>query len=201
MNRPSTFLPVIFLIAGLCSSCSAGRTVILVPDHDGQTGKADVITAGGKQTLESPFAMTTYTTGKQAPSAVKTASPEYIKATFAQTLSAEPPPSERFIIYFNSSTNQVNPESQETITKIIETIKRRNAFSIKISGHTDATGSSQVNDRLSNSRARAISEILIHNGVTEKIIEVSSHGKGNQLIPTADGIAEPRNRRVEVVVR
>jgi outer membrane protein OmpA-like peptidoglycan-associated protein len=201
MNKMSPFLPAIILIAGLCFSCSAKRTVILVPNPDGQTGKAEISTADGKQLLESPYAMTTYTTGKQSPSVVQTASPEYIESIFAQALAAEPLPSEKFIIYFNTSTNVPTEESLATIAKVIESIKRRNAFSIKISGHADATGSSQVNDRLSNARARAISGILIQKGVAASKIEVSSHGKGNQLIPTADGVAEPRNRRVEVVVR
>jgi outer membrane protein OmpA-like peptidoglycan-associated protein len=201
MNRLTSLLPAIILIAGICSSCSARHTVILVPDHQGQTGKAEVSTTGGKQLLDTPYAMTTFTAGKEAPSTVQTASPEFIKSVFAQALAAEPIPSEKFVIYFKSSTIEVTEESQETIVKIIETIQKRNAVSIKISGHADATGSTQANDRISYSRARAISEMLLQKGVAATKIEVSSHGKGNQLIPTADGVSEPRNRRVEVVIR
>jgi outer membrane protein OmpA-like peptidoglycan-associated protein len=43
--------------------------------------------------------------------------------------------------------------------------------------------------------------LLLKNGVDSKIILVSSHGKGNLLVPTPEGVAEARNRRVEVVVR
>jgi outer membrane protein OmpA-like peptidoglycan-associated protein len=42
---------------------------------------------------------------------------------------------------------------------------------------------------------------MVARGVDGKIIEVANHGKGNPLIPTPDGVAEPRNRRVEINIR
>lgn len=200
MNRLFSTFPLIVLFLGLCSGCSPNHTVILTPSPDGHVGKAEVRTDGGKQLLEAPNAMTTVS-GTDAPSSVTTASPEFITARFSEVLAVEPLPAEKFIIYFNSNTSEVTSDSRATISKILDTIKQRKAISIKISGHTDATGSAQLNEKLSCSRARSIKELLIRQGADAAIMEVSSHGKGNQLIPTADGIAEPRNRRVEVIVR
>ena len=42
---------------------------------------------------------------------------------------------------------------------------------------------------------------LEKNGINQDYLEVTSHGEGNPLVPTPDGVDEPRNRRVEVVVR
>lgn len=177
------------------------QTVILTPDLDGHVGKAEIITEGGKQILDSPQGMTTVSSRTSAPSPVTVASPEFIRASFAEAMAIEPTPPEKFILYFNNATTELVPKSRAAIATILDAIKRREAINISISGHTDATGSTQLNDKLARCRAKAISGLLLKNGVDAKRMSVSSHGKGNQLVPTADGVAEPRNRRVEVIVR
>jgi len=189
----------LFLILG--AGCTPRHTVILVADPDGYVGKAEVSTDGGKQLLEKSQEMTTISGRSSAPTPVTQASQEYITATFAEVLAIEPPPAEKFIIYFHPGTTDVVSESLSTIDTIVSAVKRRGAVSISISGHTDSTGTVQFNKDLSHDRAKAISKLLIQQGVDESIMTVSSHGKGNQLVPTADGIPEPRNRRVEVIVR
>ena len=79
--------------------------------------------------------------------------------------------------------------------------KRPGVVRVSISGHSDATGSVQLNDALSRQRADRVRTLLLERGVPARLIDVSSHGKGNPLITTPDGVPEPRNRRVMVVVR
>jgi len=62
-------------------------------------------------------------------------------------------------------------------------------------------GSIEYNRTLSLKRANAIASILAAQGVQEKLIEITCHGKENPLIRTPDGVAEPRNRRVEISIR
>ena len=145
--------------------------------------------------------MTTVSGRSSAPTQVTVASPEFVSGTFAEVLAIEPPPAEKFILYFTTNTTDLVPESRAAIATIIAAIKRRGAISISVSGHTDSVGSSQLNDKLAHNRAQAISAMLIQQGVDAESMTVSSHGKGNQLVPTADGVAEPLNRRVEVIVR
>lgn len=189
------------LLIAFTTGCSPHHMVILTPDPDGHVGKAVVSTDRGMQLLELSHGMTTVSGGSSAPTPVTVVSQEFISATFAEVLAIEPAPAEKFILYFHSNTTDLVPESKTTLSNILSTIKRRGAISICISGHTDATGSVQLNDDLAHNRAQAISELLIQQGVDRKNLTVSSHGKGNQLVPTADGVAEPRNRRVEVIVR
>jgi outer membrane protein OmpA-like peptidoglycan-associated protein len=54
---------------------------------------------------------------------------------------------------------------------------------------------------LSTERARHVRDQLVEKGVDAELISVTSHGEDNPLIPTPDEVAEPKNRRVEVVVR
>jgi len=205
MKRPVSGLiggMFLLLLASGCSTPHQPRhTVILTPDLNGHVGKAEIMTGGGKLMLETPGGMTTISGLSSAPSPVITASAEFINSSFAEAMAIEPPPPEKFILYFNNGTTQLTTKSRSDIALILDAIKRRKAVSISISGHTDATGSFLLNEKLARGRAKAISDLLNQDGVDSNRMTVSSHGKGNQLIPTADGVAEPRNRRVEVIVR
>lgn len=184
----------------ILSGCAPRNSVVLVPDPDGHTGKAEVITDGGRQSLDKANDMTRVYGRSAAPSPVTTADSTFISTTFADVIAAEPPAAEKFILFFESGGTNLMPESKAVIPNILAAIKRRGAISISVSGHTDAVGSLQLNEELAHSRAQAVSDILIQNGVSPDILEVTSHGKGNPLVPTPDGVAEPRNRRVEVII-
>ncbi len=188
------------LLFAIVAGCSPRHTVILVPDPDGHVGKASVMTEGGQQQLEKPGDMTRVTTKSAAPSDVKTADSTFISVTFADVLAAEPIPPDKFILYFKSGKTELTAESEAVLPDILASIKKRGAVSIAISGHTDTVGSDKLNDVLSRTRADSIRDFLIKGGVSGDLITVTSHGKGNPLIPTTDGVAEPRNRRVEVTV-
>ncbi|QEM67320.1 OmpA family protein [Geobacter sp. FeAm09] len=199
---PATILAGLLTAAllALGGGCASRGTVVLMPDPDGHVGKAEVATAGGKQLLERAQEMTVVS-GSNPPTSPAAATPGYLAATFAEALAVEPLPSEKFILFFETGRTCLVAESQAAIPAILTAIKRRNAISITISGHTDAVGSVQLNDRLAHERALAIRGLLLQKGVDPQRLTVSSHGKGNPLIPTPDGVAEPRNRRVEVIVR
>jgi outer membrane protein OmpA-like peptidoglycan-associated protein len=46
-----------------------------------------------------------------------------------------------------------------------------------------------------------VRDLLVAEGIDPAMIQVTSHGEENPLVPTEDEVAEPRNRRVEVTVR
>ena len=176
------------------------QSIVLVPDQNGHVGKAEVSTAAGKQMLENANDMT-HTRGKaNPPSAVTTADSAFIETTFKEALAVEPLPAQSFTLMFESGGAELTADSMQEIPNIIAAIKERSAISVSISGHTDATGSVQLNDVLSLERARRVESLLVQQGIEPGLITVSSHGKGNPLIPTPDGVPEPRNRRVVVIV-
>lgn len=188
---------LLFAIAG----CGPSHTVVLVRDPDGHTGKAEVATAAGKQLLAKPNDMTRVSGPSTPPAPVATATPDYIAATFSDALGIEPLPSEKYILFFETGKARLTRESQNTVQTLLAAIKRRGAITIAISGHTDAAGSALSNEKLAYERADMIRRMLLNNGVDPERVSVSSHGKSNPVVPTPDGVAEPRNRRVEVVIR
>ena len=70
-----------------------------------------------------------------------------------------------------------------------------------MAGHADRSGSAQYNQRLSQRRADVVAAELVRNGVNRSDIGVSAYGESRPLVPTADGVREPQNRRVEIVLR
>jgi OmpA-OmpF porin, OOP family len=68
-------------------------------------------------------------------------------------------------------------------------------------GHTDRLGTFEYNDQLSRRRAQVIASRLVASGVPSTAIEIAARGEREPLIQTADGLPEPRNRRVEIKVR
>ncbi|MGD0586772.1 MAG: OmpA family protein [Oryzomonas sp.] len=205
----SALLAVALLLAllGGCASrqvvaqMPSRQVVVMMPDPDGHVGKAVVATQGGTQLLETSGGMTVVSGRSTPPSPPTVADPGYIAATFAAALAVEPLPSVKFILFFDPESVVPVAESKALIPAILAAIKQRNAVSISVSGHTDAVGTVPYNDRLAQDRALAIRNLLIRNGVDPQRLTVSSHGKGNPLVPTPDGVPEPRNRRVEVIVR
>ena len=67
-------------------------------------------------------------------------------------------------------------------------------------GHADSVGRTAFNDSLSLKRADAVRRILIQAGIRAGKIDTVGRGSREPLVPTAEGVSEPRNRRVEIIV-
>ena len=175
--------------------------IVLIPDPDGNVGKLVVANEGGQQVLIEANQSVKTTDRKVSPSAVTKLSDDKIRSTFAEALAARPVPPATYILYFLSDSKELTVESKALLPKIIQTIQERGSNDIVISGHTDRVGEREYNYTLSRDRAKAVYEILVASGAVPANITVTSHGEGNPLIKTADNVSEPRNRRVEVVIR
>jgi outer membrane protein OmpA-like peptidoglycan-associated protein len=70
-----------------------------------------------------------------------------------------------------------------------------------VNGYTDRSGAPQFNEALSIRRANAVAAELLRRGVPRNEIVTRGFGEANPLVPTADGVREPQNRRVEIILR
>lgn len=184
------------------AGCAAkGTTVVLIADPDGTTGQVEVSTAAGAQSLAAPGQSTHVKDASAAPGPLRTLDQDTIEKDYGQALLAMPEPPETFLLYFEYGRSELTAESQPVPAMILETILRRNSHDVRINGHSDTVGKSEDNARLSLERAKGARDLLVTKGVDPSIIKIFSHGEGNPLIPTPDETPEPRNRRVEVLVR
>lgn len=186
----------LILLISLVIFAGCGQTVVLMPDLDGSVGEVTVTAKSGETiTLDQANQAVS---GKDD---VYVMSDEEVASTFAEVLEARPAPTETFILYFKSDSTELRPESQGVVSNIMESYRTRASTDVSVIGHSDAVGSREYNMSLSVRRANAIKDQLVDEGMLPEVIQTISHGEENPLIPTPDGVAQPKNRRVEVRVR
>jgi len=181
------FLWVFFL---LNFGCAGPRNlVVLVADPDGSVGSISVSNQAGSVLLDSQYQSTNIKDSKSAPTPPLVMKKKKVHSIFAEALAAQPEPPVHFLLYFKKGLTDLTADSLSKLPLI------------SVVGHTDTIGDKDSNIRLSTQRAESVSRLLIQNGVKEEKIETTSHGEENQLVKTEDNVSEPKNRRVEVIVR
>jgi len=87
------------------------------------------------------------------------------------------------------------------IDGVFAEIAKRPVPDVLVIGHTDKVGTDAFNDTLSRQRAEVVRAALLARGIAPQNIVVIGRGKREPIVPTAEGVAEARNRRVEILVR
>jgi outer membrane protein OmpA-like peptidoglycan-associated protein len=173
--------------------------VVLVPGADGKVGVVGVKSAQGETVISSAYASAT-TTGNAAP-VVGSSSAAQVQQVFGDTVRALPSPPVSYTLNFLEGRDEYTPESRQTIETVLVELAKRPAAEIAIIGHTDSVGAVDYNDRLSLQRAERVRADFLKRGVAERAISVAGRGEREPLVATADGVAEARNRRVEINIR
>jgi outer membrane protein OmpA-like peptidoglycan-associated protein len=187
------------LILGGCATAPSQDLVVLLPDKDGKVGTLVVQNQKGSAVLNTAYA--TARTAADGSVARGTASQSEIKDVFGSALAAQPPRPISFTLYFESGSDEITVQSKQEVKRILAEMARREAPDITVIGHTDRVGSDPSNDALSLQRAGRVKSMLVGMGVPAERVLIAGRGRREPLIPTADGVIEPRNRRVEISVR
>ena len=186
--------------AVLLSACSTTKElVVLLPGEDGKVGAVAIEDKQRATILDTPLAAAKIDT--QGRVKKDTLTEAEVKQTFGQALAAQPPQSLSFILYFFENSTEIVPNSRATLTALLAEVARRQAVEVQITGHTDRVGQVADNDLLSQERAEAVRDMLVKNGLKGNFVRTVGRGEREPLIPTPDEQPEPRNRRVEVIVR
>jgi OmpA-OmpF porin, OOP family len=111
-----------------------------------------------------------------------------------------PPPAQHdFIVFFPWNSAVVTPDGRQIVMAAAATIKSGPPGTITVTGYTDTSGSAAYNQKLSVRRAASIAAALVRAGVPQSELDVSGRGENDLRVPTAPGVREPQNRRVEIV--
>lgn len=197
-----TITKAVCILAGavFLTACSSTK-VVLIPDADGKVGQVSVTTEGGEQLLTREGESTEVVDASQAPKAPVILEQSRINSVFGATLASEPDPPIRHILYFSFDSIELKPGSGDTIAAIHKDILGRQSCDISVIGHTDRTGDDTYNRRLSLQRSENIIRKLTNMGIEPNCMRSEYYGENDPKIKTADGKAEPENRRVEVEIR
>ena len=110
------------------------------------------------------------------------------------------PITKSYLVFFDFNKSDITPEANKIILQAANNAKTEHATSIQLTGHTDAAGSVKFNQALSLRRAEAVKAVLVRLGVPASEISVIGKGKSEPLVPTKDGVREPQNRRVQILL-
>ncbi|MBN1546979.1 MAG: OmpA family protein [Syntrophaceae bacterium] len=194
-------LPALFFLFHMTGCAGNKNLVLLVPDPDGSVGRIVVSNAGGSVEMNTAYQASTLRDKDTAPSAPRVMEKTEVESIFTEALKIQPAQPTHFLLYFGSDSVDLAPESQKVLVVILERIHENKSASVSVIGHSDTAGDKAYNLMLSNRRAKAITDLLLEKGIDKNQIETTSHGEENPLVKTGDDVSEPKNRRVEVVVR
>jgi OOP family OmpA-OmpF porin len=126
---------------------------------------------------------------------------------FGQPEAAPPPPppaapqAPSFMVFFDWDRSNLSDQALNTIQQAANAYKTKGSARITATGHTDKSGPDDYNMALSLRRANAVKDALVRDGVPATAISVIGKGETQPLVQTADGVREPQNRRVEIVIQ
>ena len=109
------------------------------------------------------------------------------------------PPS--FMVFFDWDRSNLSAQALNTIKQAAQAYKSKGNARVTATGHTDTSGPEAYNMALSLRRANAVKDALVREGVPAAAIAVIGRGEQNLLVQTGDGVREPQNRRVEIVIQ
>jgi OOP family OmpA-OmpF porin len=110
-------------------------------------------------------------------------------------------PARNFMLFFGNDQATLTPDGDVVVHEAVGAAKGSPNTRITVAGHADTSGNSAYNQALSERRAAAVKEALIRQGINEAAISVVGRGEQELLVSTRDGVREPKNRRVEIIVQ
>lgn len=188
------------LAATAIAACEAKETFVLLPDGDG-SGAIEVRGAGTETLVDTAWSGVAVDDAGVPYRPPLGMSRGALVSRFSAVLDRQPRPPHTETLYFETGAVRLTAPARARMTDVALMILDRSHPDVSVVGHTDRAGDPTLNLELSQRRADAVRNLLVSMGIDHAIISVSSHGETNPLVPTEDDVPEPRNRRVEVIVR
>ena len=171
--------------------------VVILPGPDGGSSGTVVVERGGQRTtLNEPYA-----SSRSGQASAARLSEQEVRGSFGEALGTLPARPKSFLLYFVAGSDELTDTSKVELKKMLDELRQRPSPDIVVIGHTDSVADDRVNDRLSLQRAERVRQDLIAQGIPADRVRAAGRGKRELLVPTKQGVDEPRNRRVEINVR
>jgi hypothetical protein len=103
-----------------------------------------------------------------------------------------------YLVFFDFNKSNLTPEAVKIVDQAASDAAAGKATQIVVTGYTDTVGSDAYNMRLSKRRALSVQAELAKQGVPADSVAIYAKGKHDLLVPTADGVKEPQNRRASI---
>lgn len=151
--------------------------------------------------LNRPYQRATASRSSTGAPVVDQVDPARIEAENRSLFDLMPARPQRYTLYFDAGETALTTESQITLNEALAAAAARSGGEIVVTGHTDTLGPLEQNDELSRRRAQEVRQMFADRGFPANRIQAVGRGERSPAVPTADEVAEPRNRRVTIEVR
>jgi OmpA-OmpF porin, OOP family len=112
-----------------------------------------------------------------------------------------PAPARTYLVFFDWDKANLTDRARQIIADAAQASTHVNTTQIEVDGNADLSGTPQYNQGLSLRRAQAVGAELVKDGVSQNLIFIQAFGDTRPLVPTARGVREPQNRRVEIILK
>lgn len=106
-----------------------------------------------------------------------------------------------YLVFFEFDQSNLTPEAQQVLDQAAAAAQNMQPTVINVTGHADRSGPADYNERLSMRRADSVANYLAAQGVPMQEMAIEAEGETQPLVPTADGVREPQNRRVMINIQ
>ncbi|HUK61007.1 MAG TPA: DUF992 domain-containing protein [Stellaceae bacterium] len=110
------------------------------------------------------------------------------------------PPGQTLIVFFDFDKATLTPAGRGVVNAAIAAAKQGATVRIQVNGYTDTSGTKKYNLGLSKRRADTVTAALVGGGIAANRIQSMGYGEENLRVQTPNGVREPQNRRVEILV-
>jgi outer membrane protein OmpA-like peptidoglycan-associated protein len=112
-----------------------------------------------------------------------------------------PTPARTYLVFFDWDRADLTSRARQIVAEAATASTHVQTTRIEVNGYTDLSGTAAYNQRLSVRRAESVEAELVRDGVAKSEISIHGFGESNPLVPTAKGVREPQNRRVEIILK
>jgi peptidoglycan-associated lipoprotein len=183
----------------LVAACATKNQVVLLAEEDFTPSAITVSNRGGSALLDRPGAAVAIRRATSAPRPVALDEAD-IRTGWADAIAYHPQRPVTMQLYFILDTTELTAASRAELPRVLGLIRERPVPEVIVIGHTDRSGDEPYNYELGLRRAETVRREIETIGVPAELITVGSHDSHNPLVPTRRSY-EPRNRRVEIIVR
>lgn len=103
-------------------------------------------------------------------------------------------------VLFASNSSRLQPNAREVLSRIAGVLLVAPEYHLAIEGHTDSTGRTAANRKLSEKRAAAVANYLVKCGISAAILSIRGYGESQPIASNRNAAGRKKNRRVEIVI-
>ncbi len=119
-------------------------------------------------------------------------------------VAAEVPPSpisRSYLVFFDWDKSALTDRARQIVSEAAANSTKVQYTQLEVNGYTDTSGTAKYNRGLSIRRAQSVAAELVKDGVPKSAIAIQGFGETHLLVPTGEGVREPQNRRVEIIIK